>query len=505
VTPNVFRKVLIANRGEIAIRIARACRELGIASVAVYSEADRSSPHVLAADEAVCIGPPPSRESYLNVEAILDAARATGADAVHPGYGFLSENAPFARAVEGAGLTFIGPSPEAIAAMGDKVRARDIVSQVGVPVVPAVQNPPEEEGALRAAAVKLGFPLLIKAAAGGGGKGMRIVRSEEEFPPAYAAAEREATAAFGDGRLFLERYFDRTRHIEVQILADAEGTTVHLGERECSIQRRYQKIVEESPSPAVTPEVRARLTEAAIAAAHTVRYRNAGTVEFLFTGEGDFYFLEMNTRLQVEHPVTEWVTGFDLVHAQIRIAAGERLWVTQEDLRPRGHAIECRVYAEDPAQHFLPSPGRIVLLDEPHGPGIRVDSGIGAGHEVPLHYDPMLAKLSVWGADREAARRRMIEALRGYVVLGITTSIPFLIDVLSHPEFVAGRTHTHFLADHLPLWRPAGDGLEAAALAAALHTALIRTARGTTTQRATMPTPWETLGAFRLGSGRDTL
>jgi acetyl-CoA carboxylase biotin carboxylase subunit len=501
----MFAKILIANRGEIAIRIARTCRELGIASVAIYSEADRGSPHVLAADEALSVGPPPSRESYLNVEAILAAARAAGADAVHPGYGFLAENAAFARAVEEAGLTFIGPSPEAIAAMGDKVRARAIVAAAGVPVVPAVEEPPHEEAALCRAAAALGFPLLIKAAAGGGGKGMRIVRGGEEFLPAHAAAEREATSAFGDGRLFLERYFERPRHVEVQILADARGTTVHLGERECSIQRRYQKIIEESPSPAVTPEVRARLTAAAIAAARCVRYKNAGTVEFLFTDDGQFYFLEMNTRLQVEHPVTEWVTGFDLVEAQIRIAAGECLWVTEDDLRPRGHAIECRVYAEDPAQHFLPSPGRIVLLDEPNGPGVRVDSGIAAGHEVPLHYDPMLAKLSVWGADRETARRRMIEALRAYVVLGITTSIPFLIDVLSHPEFAAGNTHTHFLADHLPLWRPANESLEAAALAAALQSALVRTVPGAADRRATVPTPWETLGAFRLGSGKESL
>ena len=495
-----LRRVLIANRGEIAVRIARACRERGLAPLAIYSEADATAPHVRAADAAACVGPPPSRESYLDIVAILAAARALNADAVHPGYGFLAENAAFARAVGEAGLTFIGPSPDAIAAMGDKTRARALVAAAGVPVVPAVEDLPTDDAAARQAADELGYPLLIKAAAGGGGKGMRIVRSGAEFASAREAAAREALAAFGDGRIFLERYFERPRHIEVQVLADQHGATVHLGERECSIQRRHQKIVEESPSPAVSPALRDRLTAAAVAAARSVAYANAGTVEFLLTEDGDFYFLEMNTRLQVEHPITEWVTGIDLVHAQLRVAAGERLWFDQDAVRPRGHAIECRVYAEDPAQHFLPSPGRIALLREPQGPGVRVDSGICGGGEVTVHYDPMLAKLSTWGADRDAARRRLIAALRDYVVLGVTTNIAFLSDVLAHPAFAEGATHTHFLDDHIPQWRPADAHLEQAAIAAALHTALapaVTTAAGRPRPRS----PWQALGAWRLGSG----
>ncbi len=496
----MFRKILIANRGEIAIRIARACREMGIATVAIHSEADRDAPHVRAADEARCVGPAPSQESYLNIAAILAAAGATRADAIHPGYGFLSESARFAQAVHDAGMTFIGPGAPAIAAMGDKTRARDLVAAAGVPVVPAVQAPPTAEVELRAAAAKLGFPLLIKAAAGGGGKGMRMVRDAKEFMAAFAAAEREARAAFGDGRLFMERYFERPRHIEVQILADHHGNVVHLGERECSIQRRYQKIVEETPSPAVSPAVRQRLTAAAIAAARSVQYVNAGTVEFLSTEGGEFYFLEMNTRLQVEHPITEWVTGIDLVQAQIRIAAGERLWLEQEEIRPRGHAIECRIYAEDPAQHFLPSPGRIAVLQEPQGPGVRVDSGICADYDIPLHYDPMLAKLSVWGADREAARRRMIAALREYVILGLTTSIPFLIDVLEHDQFATGNTHTHFIEEHFAGWRAAAAHADVAAVAAALHSVLAPAAPLARGGSAAPPTPWQTLGAWRLGT-----
>jgi acetyl-CoA carboxylase biotin carboxylase subunit len=494
-----LRRVLIANRGEIAVRIARACRERGLVPLAVYSEADATAPHVRAADGAACIGPPPSRDSYLDVTALLAAARALQADAVHPGYGFLAENASFARAVGEAGLTFIGPSPDAIAAMGDKPRARALVAAAGVPVVPAVEDLPADDAAAHRAADALGYPLLIKAAAGGGGKGMRIVRSGAEFASAREAAVREALAAFGDGRIFLERYFERPRHIEVQILADQHGATVHLGERECSIQRRHQKIVEESPSPVVDPALRERLTAAAVAAARSVAYANAGTVEFLVTGDGDFYFLEMNTRLQVEHPITEWVTGVDLVHAQLRVAGGERLWFDQTAVQPRGHAIECRIYAEDPGQHFLPSPGRIALLREPQGPGIRIDSGIGAGGEVTVHYDPMLAKLSTWAMDRDAARRRLLAALRDYVVLGITTNVSFLSDVLAHPAFIAGATHTHFLEDHLPQWRPRESQVERAAIAAALLAALAPAAD--VGPRPRPRSPWQSLGAWRLGSG----
>jgi acetyl-CoA carboxylase biotin carboxylase subunit len=497
----MFTRVLIANRGEIAIRIARACRELGVSPAAVYSEADRTAPHVQAADRAACVGPPPSRESYLNIDAIIGAARSLEADAVHPGYGFLSENATFARAVADAGLTFIGPSPEAIAAMGDKTRARATVAAAGVPVAPAAENLADPQQA----AAALGFPLLVKAAAGGGGKGMRIVRSPGELSAAYAAAGREAEAAFGDGRLFVERYFERPRHVEVQILADHNGRMVHLGERECSIQRRHQKIVEETPSPAVSPELRERLTAAALATARSVGYANAGTVEFLLTADGKFYFLEMNTRLQVEHPITEWVSGVDLVHAQLRIAAGERLWLRQDELAPRGHAIEGRVYAEDPSRQFLPSPGRIVALHEPRGPGVRVDSGICAGYEVPVHYDAMLAKLSVWGVDRDAARRRMLEALREYVVLGVTTTVPFLIDVIDQPAFAAGGTHTHFIEEQLNAWSPNTDLLEVAAIAAALHGVLAPAERpGGPSPSSTAPSPFHSLGAWRLAGGGST-
>ncbi|MGH7785805.1 MAG: acetyl-CoA carboxylase biotin carboxylase subunit [Candidatus Binatia bacterium] len=497
----MFTRILIANRGEIAVRIARACRELGIEPVAIYSEADRAAPHVRVAAQAVCVGPAASRESYLNIEAIVAAARAVGADAVHPGYGFLAENAAFARAVQEAGLVFIGPPAEAIAAMGDKTQARAIVSAAGVPVVPAVEQLPPDDAAAQAAADGLGYPLLIKAAAGGGGKGMRIVRAAGELAAALAGARREAESAFGDGRLFLERYFERPRHIEVQVLADGHGAVVHLGERECSIQRRYQKIVEESPSPGVTPALRERLCAAAIAAAQSVRYSNAGTVEFLVTEDGELYFLEMNTRLQVEHPITEWVSGVDLVQAQIRIAAGEPLWFTQTDLAPRGHAIECRVYAEDPAQQFLPSPGHIAVLREPQGPWVRVDSGIAADYDVPVHYDPMLAKLSVWGADREAARRRLIAALRTYVVLGVTTNVPFLIDLAEHAAFAAGATHTHFIAEHLPAWRPAAAQAELAAIAAAVFSSLSVAPRASGGVRQRARSPWDTLGAWRLGGG----
>jgi acetyl-CoA carboxylase, biotin carboxylase subunit len=502
-----FRRVLIANRGEIAIRIMRACRELGIGTAAVYSDADARAPHVAQADRAVCIGPPSSRESYLNIPRILAAARDSGADAVHPGYGFLAENAAFARAVEEAGLIFIGPGADAIAAMGDKTLARRTVAAAGVAVVPAVEDPlgggePELTqplDALAAAGRAIGYPLLIKAAAGGGGKGMRIVRQEVELADAFEAARREALSAFGDDRLFFEHYVERPRHIEVQILADHHGNIVHLGERECSIQRRHQKVIEETPSPVVDAALRAQITAAAIAVARCVGYRNAGTVEFLLDADRNFFFLEMNTRLQVEHPVTELVSGVDLVHAQLRIAAGERLWLDQNTIWPRGHAIECRICAEDPAHQFLPSPGTIVQLHEPQGPGVRVDSGIAAGFEVPLYYDPLLAKLSVWGEDREMARRRMLAALSDYTILGCTTDIPFLLDVLEHPAFVGGETHTHFIADHFAGWSGREHHKLVAVIAAALHSAGHRSARHMEADAGLADTPWAALGRWRLG------
>jgi acetyl-CoA carboxylase biotin carboxylase subunit len=496
----MFRKILIANRGEIAVRIARACRELGVTAVAVYSEADRTAPHVCAADEAVCVGPALSRDSYLNIDAILTAARATGADAVHPGYGFLAESAAFAKAVADSGLIFIGPSAAAIAAMGDKTTAKALVSAAGVPVLSALTDLPRDAASLEATGARVGYPLLVKAAAGGGGRGMRRVGSAPELLPAIEAAEREAQAAFGDGRVFVERYIDRPRHVEVQVLGDTHGTMVHLGERECSIQRRHQKIIEEAPAPTLSNEMRARLTAAALAAAQSVDYSNAGTVEFLVTPADEFFFLEMNTRLQVEHPVTEWVWGVDLVQAQLRIAAGESLWFSQDDLRPRGHAIECRVCAEDPAVGFLPCPGTTAALHEPQGPGVRVDSGITTHYEIPVHYDSLLAKVSAWGRDRQEARQRTLAALRELVILGVTTSVPYLIDVLQHPAYASGETHTHFLEQHFGEWRERRNSTMLAAVGAALH-ALLTAATPTTAGSAARmtTTPWQTLGAWRLG------
>jgi acetyl-CoA carboxylase biotin carboxylase subunit len=497
----MFKRVLIANRGEIAIRIMRACREAGLDTVAVYSEADAHAAHVLHADMAVCIGPPPSQDSYLHIERIINAARATGADAVHPGYGFLAENAGFARAVADAGLVFVGPGADAIAAMGDKPQARRTVAAAGVPVLPANEDPPRDPRQLAGAAQRLGYPLLIKAAAGGGGKGMRIVHDPTQLADAFAAAEREAGAAFGDGRLFLERYLERPRHIEVQLLADHHGTVVHLGERECSIQRRHQKIVEETPSPAVDASLRMALTEAALAVARSVGYRNAGTVEFLLDADRKFYFLEMNTRLQVEHPITEWVTGVDLVHAQLRVAAGEPLWFRQDEIVARGHAFECRICAEDPARQFLPSPGRIVALREPQGASVRVDSGIAPGSTVPLFYDPLLAKVSVWGESRDAARRRMIAALTDYAVLGCTTNIPFLLDVLEHPAFARGDTQTHFIDDHFSAWTGRDRHVVAAAIAAAIDLARPQGVHPAHADASMPASPWTTLGHWRLGQG----
>jgi acetyl-CoA carboxylase biotin carboxylase subunit len=449
----LFKRVLIANRGEIAVRIMRACRELGVSPIAVYSEADVDAVHAHCADHAVCIGPGPARESYLNIDAIVAAARDSGADAVHPGYGFLSENAAFAAAVNAAGIAFIGPPDFAITAMGSKTAARSRVHKVGVPVLPAVESAPTDEpSALRACASDLGLPLLLKAVAGGGGKGMRIVRNLDELARAFDAASREASSSFGDGRVYLERYVERARHVEVQVLADRYGNIVHLGERECSIQRRHQKVIEESPSPTVNKTLRARMAAAAVAAAHSVRYVSAGTVEFLLAPGGEFYFLEMNTRLQVEHAVTECVYGVDLVQAQIRIAAGEPLWMQQYELVPRGHAIECRIYAEDPSDRFMPCAGTVARHGAPHGPGVRVDTGVAEGSEIPVYYDPMIAKLTAWAEDREAARRRMAVALREYVVEGVTTNLKFLSDVIEHPDFAAGMTHTGFIEEHFSSW-----------------------------------------------------
>jgi acetyl-CoA carboxylase biotin carboxylase subunit len=496
----VFKKILIANRGEIAIRIARTCRELGIPTVAIYSEADLSSPHVYAADEAVMIGPAQASASYLNAAAIIEVAKQAGAEAIHPGYGFLSENAAFARRVREAGLVFIGPAPESLEAVGNKIFARQTVAKLGVPVIPALEHPSSDPAVLREQVRALGYPLLIKAAAGGGGKGMRIVRHERELAEAVAAAEREATAAFAEGTIYLERYLERPRHVEVQILGDKQGTLVHLGERECSIQRRYQKILEETPSPAVSDRLRRTMTTAALTVAKAAGYYNAGTVEFILDDQGHFYFLEVNARLQVEHPITEWVTRLDLVREQIRIAAGEPLGFSQADVRNSGHAIECRVYAEDPAHGFLPSPGKVLAWQAPTGPGVRVDAGVEQYTEVSVYYDPLIVKISTWGQDREQARRRMEAALRQCVVLGPTTNAAFLLDLLAHPAFIAGDTHTAFLPEHFPHWQPSGTThLPEAALVAALHQIQRSRVDNAGIRSDTKDTPWQRLGGWRMG------
>lgn len=445
----MFKKVLIANRGEIAVRVIRACRELGVRTVAVYSEADRRALHVRQADEAYALGPAPARESYLHVERILDAARRSGAEAIHPGYGFLAENAGFARACEVAGFVFVGPPPAAIAAMGDKVEARRLMQAAGVPVIPGTGADALSDDDLLAEGERIGYPLFVKAAAGGGGKGMRLVEHARDLERALGAARREADKAFGDDTVYLEKALTGARHVEIQVLADNEGNTIHLGERECSIQRRHQKLVEECPSPAVDEALRQRMGQVAVQAARAVGYTNAGTVEFLLApghgGRSDFYFLEMNTRIQVEHPITEAVTGVDLVHEQLRIAAGEPLRHRQEDIEMRGWAIECRITAEDPANDFLPASGRVIRLFQPGGPGIRLDSGIQEGLEVSLYYDPLLAKLVAWGHTRTEAIGRMAGALAEYRIVGLPTSIPFHRWVMAGATFASGQYDTSFL------------------------------------------------------------
>jgi acetyl-CoA carboxylase biotin carboxylase subunit len=440
----VLQSVLVANRGEIARRVIRACRTLGIRSIAVYSEADAGWPHVADADAAVAIGPAPARASYLDVERVIDAARRTDAEAVHPGYGFLSENWRFAQACEAAGLVFVGPSWRVIQQMGDKVGARKLMAAAGVPVVPGSDGPVDSIEAARAVAAGIGYPLMIKAAAGGGGIGMMKVKDEPALGPAFSSAQRRAQSAFGSGALFVERYVEGARHVEVQIFGDATGHVLHLHERECSIQRRHQKLVEESPAPGLASALKARLTEAALAGARAVGYVNAGTMEFIVRGD-EFYFLEMNTRLQVEHPVTEEVTGLDLVQAQLRVAAGERLPWTQEQVTQRGASIECRIYAEDPARGFMPSPGRLSRLVLPEGPGVRVECGVAEGVDVSVHYDPLLAKLITSGRTRDEAIGRMDSALASFVVEGVKTVIPFHRRVMQSSLFGRGAVHTQMI------------------------------------------------------------
>jgi acetyl-CoA carboxylase biotin carboxylase subunit len=500
-----FNKLLIANRAEIAVRIIRACREMGIRTVAVYSEADASAQHVREADEAAPIGPPPPAESYLRIDRLIEAAHKTGAQAIHPGYGFLSEKAEFAQAVTDAGLVFVGPTADAIRKMGSKTGARALMQASGVPVAPGYHG--AADAGFAEMAGTMGYPVLIKAAGGGGGRGMRIVREAAELEAAVQSAEREAASAFGDASVFLEKYIERARHIEFQVFGDAHGNVLHLFERECSVQRRHQKIIEESPSPLLNehPELRERMGAAAVAAARAVSYQNAGTVEFIVDPDTlNFYFLEMNTRLQVEHPVTELLTGLDLVKLQLRVAMGEPLPFTQADVTARGHALECRVYAEDPANNFYPSIGPILKAVKPEGPGLRVDSGFETGDEVSQHYDAMLAKVIAHAPTRAEAIAKMDAALARYVLLGLTTNIPFLRALLAHPEFQNGAATTHFIAQHFSDWRPPVTVTPPEALiAVALHDFL--SAQNGRTGAAETPiadhNPWARTDGFRVGKG----
>jgi acetyl-CoA carboxylase biotin carboxylase subunit len=443
-----FSKILIANRGEIALRIIRSVKEMGISTIAIYSEADRDSLHVRAADEAVCVGPAPSSQSYLNGDKIIEIAKKRKADAIHPGYGFLSENEEFAKKVMEAGLVFIGPSPESIRVMGNKLAAKEAVAKFNIPMVPGGDKSITSVEQGKKIAESVGYPVLIKASAGGGGKGMRIVDRKEDFEENMQRAVSEATAAFGDGSVFIEKYVASPKHIEIQVLGDTHGNIIHLFERECSIQRRYQKVVEEAPSSAINPKTREAMGKAAVDVARACNYFGAGTVEFIFDEKGNFYFLEMNTRLQVEHPVTEMITGVDLVKEQIKIAQGEKLSIEQKDLQIRGHAIELRVYAEDPCNNFLPDVGKLIKYTRPQGPGIRLDDGFEEGMSIPIYYDPMIAKLVAFGKDREEAINRMIRAIEEYQILGIENTLAFGKFVMKHPAFRSGKFDTHFVAEH---------------------------------------------------------
>jgi acetyl-CoA carboxylase biotin carboxylase subunit len=498
----MFDKILVANRGEIARRIFRACRELGVRSVAIYSEVDRSAPWARIADESYLLPGVTARETYLDQDTIFEIAKESGADAIHPGYGFLSENADFAEACKGRGIHFIGPSPEAMRALGSKTGARLVAKQAQVPVIPGVDGAEHSDNELQAAAYDLGFPVLIKASAGGGGKGMRVVIDPEEFQDALRTARNESRSSFGSDHVLVEKYFSEIRHIEVQVLGDRHGNIVHLFERECSVQRRHQKIIEESPSPAVSAELRTKITDAALALAKAVGYTSAGTLEFVLTPDEKFYFLEMNTRLQVEHPVTELVTGIDLAAWQIRLAWGERLAFQQKDIEQHGHSIECRIYAEDPANNFIPSIGEIEFYRPASGPGVRVDDGIERGTQVSPYYDPMLAKIITWGDDREEAIRKMIRALQDSVILGVTTNIPYLVDILQHPEFSLGNTNTRFLEEYMEPWKPSPDTTNSTWLAIAAYEA-IKDSRGLGESRASgdpgspSSDPWTEAGTWR--------
>ena len=498
----MFDKILVTNRGEIARRIFRACRELGVRSVAIYSEVDRSAPWARLADESYQLDGVTARETYLNQEAIFTIAEATAVDAIHPGYGFLSENADFAAACADHGIHFIGPGPEAMRILGGKASAREVAGQAGVPVIPGVDGEKYTDDELQSAASDLGYPVLIKASAGGGGKGMRIVSSPDQFFDALHQARNEAQSSFGSDHILVEKYFTDVRHVEVQILGDRHGHIIHLFERECSVQRRHQKIIEETPSPILTPSLRAEMGDAALRLAEAVGYVSAGTVEFVVTPDRRYYFLEMNTRLQVEHPITEMITGVDIASWQIRLAAGERLTVRQDNLSRRGHAVECRIYAEDPANNFLPSIGQITFYRPPGGPGVRVDDGVESGTEVSPYYDPMLGKIITWGEDRPEAIRKMVRALQDTVVLGVTTNIPYLSDILRHPDFLAGEMTTRFLDEKMTPWEPRPDTSNSTWLAIAaleLKQSESQTARpaGAGREEAGRPDPWDILQGWR--------
>jgi acetyl-CoA carboxylase biotin carboxylase subunit len=494
----MFDKILIANRGEIVVRIIATCREMGIKTVAVYSDADRSALHVLEADQAVCLGTSAPAESYLNMDKIIAAAKQTGAQAIHPGYGFLAENPLFVQRCREEGIVFIGPPAQAVRDLGDKTVARRTMIKSGVPVIPGMMQAEADPDVLMKEAELIGYPVLIKAAAGGGGKGMRIVHSAGDLREATESASREAKSAFGNGAIYLEKYLHQPRHVEFQILADSHGNIIHLLERECSIQRRHQKIIEETPSTALTPKLREAMGKAAVAAARASGYVNAGTVEFLVDHDNKFYFLEVNTRLQVEHPITEMITGIDLVRQQIEIAAGNSLKFSQADIVGRGHAIECRIYAEDPLSAFLPSSGKIAFVREPRGPGIRNDSGVYSGYTVPMEYDPILSKLITHAESRQECIDRMSRALKDYIVLGVLTPIPFLMDILSSEAFIKGETYTDFIDTHFADWHPAMEGVELACVAyIADDMSNHRTKSNFIPTNGETYSPWQTLGNFR--------
>ena len=488
-----MKKILVANRGEIALRIMRTAKKMGIPVLAIYSEADRNAPHVRFADEAVLIGPAPSAQSYLRAEKIIETALQYGADAIHPGYGFLSENSSFARLCEANNLTFIGPSAFSIEIMGSKLAAKEAVKQYGIPMVPGVDHSISDEKEAREIALQVGYPVLIKASAGGGGKGMRIVYGEEELKEQMARAISEATSAFGDGAVFIEKYVNSPRHIEIQVLADNHGNIVHLFERECSIQRRHQKVLEEAPSAVLTPQVRQAMGEAAVKVARAANYQGAGTVEFLVDKDLNFYFLEMNTRLQVEHPVTEMITGLDLVEQQIRVARGEALAFRQEDLRLNGPALELRVYAEDPMNSFLPSVGKLEVYQKPSGENIRLDDGFEEGMDIPIYYDPMIAKLCTFGITREAAIHRMLEAIAMYRIEGVATTLPFGKFVCQHPAFISGDFDTHFVPRYFTPEEIARDGQKEAEVAARLALQLFKQQKSRLTVPQAGSPEWELL------------